>query len=153
MRTVKSFAELSAESPRYTDEVVLLLSHTSGKYKGGGQFKYDSSKVGQNDGGTVANGWVRVDLTLPQPEWFGAMGDNVRDDTLEVRKASQVNNRLHLVGDYIVTDTIVFDRANFFSVTGLDKNSIVRNRCVGKPCFKFQTREYTEVKNLKIRVS
>ena len=35
-------------------------------------------------------------------------------------------------------------------MTGLDKNSIIRNRCVGKPCFKFVTKEYTEVRNLKI---
>lgn len=150
MRTVDSFSDLLTTSPKYAGEVVLLLSHTSGKYKGGGQFKHDPSKLGQDDGGTVANGWVRVDLTLPQPEWFGASGDGVRDDTAEVKKAVALGkNRLRLVSDYVITDTIVFEK-NFFSVTGLDKNSTVQNRCVGKPCFKFITKEYTEVRNLKI---
>ncbi|WP_180116458.1 hypothetical protein [Acinetobacter sp. YH12140] len=54
----------------------------------GGWFEYNSSKASVNDGIMVFNGWVRITLeTVIYPEWAGAIGDEVADDTVAFKVA------------------------------------------------------------------
>lgn len=46
----------------------------------GGTFIYDSSKVLENNGGTIFNGWVRQYDAAVNVKWFGAKGDGITDD-------------------------------------------------------------------------
>lgn len=53
----------------------------------GGWFEYNTSKASVNDGIMIFDGWVRITLeTVIKPEWAGAVGDKVNDDTLPVQK-------------------------------------------------------------------
>lgn len=52
----------------------------------GGWFEYNSSKASVNDGIIVFNGWVRITLeTIIYPEWAGAVGNKVVDDTASLQ--------------------------------------------------------------------
>lgn len=59
-------------------------------YIGGGDFVFDLSKVGINDGGVILNGWVRIlRENHVTPQMFGALGGGVTDDSLAFKKAVQ----------------------------------------------------------------
>jgi len=73
----------------------------------GGIFVYDASRIADNDGGTVFNGWVRQYSRAVNVKWFGAVGDGSIDDTVAIQKA------LDITGDIYVSEGV-------YNVTGLD---------------------------------
>lgn len=57
-------------------------------YSGSGEFVYRSEYAGQNDGGIILNGWVRIwDGTTVQVDWFGADPTGQTDSTAAVAQA------------------------------------------------------------------
>lgn len=54
---------------------------------GGGRFRWDPSRVGENDGGVVLDGWVREIEGAVTPQMFGAKGDGVNDDRAAIQAA------------------------------------------------------------------
>ena len=85
---VESIADLLAIQNPKDGGSVFVKSYWSGWaaeafYRGaigGGEFVFDSSKIGINDGGLILDGWVRIWDTYITPEMFGAKGNVTTDD-------------------------------------------------------------------------
>ncbi|KQX00137.1 hypothetical protein ASC84_19100 [Acinetobacter sp. Root1280] len=98
--TVESIAELLAIQSPVDGQTVLVNSYQIGSGKGGGNFKYDSTKLNLNDGGLHFNGWIRLEATKHNVYDFGAYGDwnataqTGHDDTVAFQKYASylVNN-------------------------------------------------------------
>ncbi len=56
----------------------------------GGTFVYDSTQSTVNNGGTIFNGWIRQYDEAVNVKWFGAVGDGVTDDGINIQKALNV---------------------------------------------------------------
>ena len=101
--TVESVAEMLAIQNPHQGMIVHALAYRSGSmatnkpFLGGGDFYYDESKVGINNGGTIFNGWVRIYDSINIDD-FGAHGDAVTDDSIEFQNALNfcTNNSLEL---------------------------------------------------------
>lgn len=73
----------------------------------GGIFVYDDNKKSINNKGTIINGWVRQYDSEANVQWFGAVGNGVKDDTEALQQA--VNSEPCLwfpKGIYYITNTI-----------------------------------------------
>ena len=78
---LESIAQLaSIKNPR-NGQRVPVKSYHAGLGKGGDTFVYDASKADVNDGVVTYNGWVRQYDGILRPEYAGAKGDGVTDDT------------------------------------------------------------------------
>jgi hypothetical protein len=84
---VDSVADLSGLVGKYEGQQVSVKGYHAGSAVGGGIFYWDSTRTGENDGGTVFDGWVRILDGYVTPEMFGAVGDGVADDTDAVQAA------------------------------------------------------------------
>lgn len=51
----------------------------------GGWFKFNKSRLLENDGGTIFNGWERQDVRTARPEWWGAIPDGYFDCTAAIQ--------------------------------------------------------------------
>lgn len=130
-RAFASFDELRNARPTATGEVVYLISHVAGLYKGGGQFVGTLSS-GTNDYGMIAsNGstfhWDRIveDYETLNVLHFGAVHDGVTDDQAAVlrmitwaakQSSSLVRNGVRFVeGSIFISpiDLTATDRADF----------------------------------------
>ena len=85
-RSFDSFSALRAATPSSTGELVYLISHISGLYKGGGMFVGNLTK-GTDDGGMTASAgtayhWTRAfeDFETLNVLHFGAYHDGTHDD-------------------------------------------------------------------------
>src|SRR5690554_4898848 len=69
---VDSIADLLAlpEGQRKAGLRYLVRGYHAGSGVGGGEFYFDPSRVGENDGGTVLNGFVRVRSNNIVVDWF-----------------------------------------------------------------------------------
>jgi len=83
--TVATTADLSAGIAYKGGQEVFVQSRTAGRHKGGGRFYFDPTRTAENDGVTVFNGWVRSKIGKLKPEWAGAIGDGVTDDSAAFR--------------------------------------------------------------------
>lgn len=92
----------------------------------GGRFTYVEDRKNENDGVITFHGWVRQwDGLNIKPEWAGAVGDGITDDTIAIQKCldfcsptqwdtsiSVMNQKgsakyeLRLIGKYRITDTL-----------------------------------------------
>jgi hypothetical protein len=72
MLFVDSVADLAGLVGKEDGQQVSVKGYHTGSDVGGGVFYWDSSRTGENDGGTVFDGWVRiVTSTAYIAEWFG----------------------------------------------------------------------------------
>lgn len=76
---------------------------------GGGLFVWGGAGTPE-DGGVVVGGWHRMFNGAVCPEWFGAVGDGVTDDTVAVQKAVTLHPSVFLSGTYAVSAPIVLTR-------------------------------------------
>lgn len=90
IRTVATTSELTASLARKNGQEIYVQSRTSARHKGGGRFYFDSSRTDENDGVTVFNGWVRSKSEQLKPEWAGAIGDGIADDSPAFRLINSV---------------------------------------------------------------
>lgn len=88
--TVATTADLIADIGYKDGQEIYAQSRTAGRHKGGGRFYFDSNRVGENDGVTVFNGWVRSKSEQLKPEWAGAIGDGIADDSSAFRLINSV---------------------------------------------------------------
>jgi len=77
----------------------------------GGTFVFDESRINENDGGVVFNGWVRQFSDIVNIKWFGAIGDSIVNDIDYIQKAVDycVKNNIPLYvpqGTYIIGTSI-----------------------------------------------
>lgn len=89
-----SIAALRNVEPTANKQLISVTEHTAGKKLGGGFFEHDSSDTSSaDDNGVVivttgGKRWKRItDGMICVPEWFGAVGDNVNDDTAAINAA------------------------------------------------------------------
>jgi hypothetical protein len=82
-----SIADLSGLVGDYDGQKVSVKGYHAGSDVGGGIFYWDSSRTGENDGGTVFNGWVRLFEGGFIATWFGAVGDGISNDTIAIQSA------------------------------------------------------------------
>jgi len=68
-----SIADLSGLVGAFEGQQVSVKGYHAGSDVGGGMFYWDSSRTGENNGGTVFNGWVRILDGYVTPEMFGAV--------------------------------------------------------------------------------
>jgi hypothetical protein len=68
-----SIADLSGLVGDYDGQKVSVKGYHAGSDVGGGIFYWDSSRTGENNGGTVFNGWVRSTNGESDASWFGAV--------------------------------------------------------------------------------
>lgn len=66
-----------------TEYLVFVNGYYSGSNAGGGLFKYNSTRAGENDLGTIVNGWERIITDgVISPQMFGAKADGLADDSV-----------------------------------------------------------------------
>jgi len=99
----ESISLLRSIEPSFPNQMISLVSHTAGKGIGGGFFSYDDSdSTSQDNNGTVivtpgGKRWKRVingERVIPQ--WFGALGDGIADDSAAFTSASGSYNEVHV---------------------------------------------------------
>src|SRR5690554_3275208 len=86
---VDSIADLLAlpEGQRKEGLRYLVKGYYAGSDIGGGEFYWDVSRVSENDGGSVINGFTRIFDDVVTPEMFGAVGDGVELDSGSILNA------------------------------------------------------------------
>jgi hypothetical protein len=107
---VNSVADLAGLVGKEDGQQVSVKGYHTGSDVGGGIFYWDSTRTGENDGGTVFDGWVRILAGYVTPEMFGAKGDGVADDTAAIQAAlNSAVRRVHFASSadgYRLTATI-----------------------------------------------
>lgn len=78
---LESIADLSTIKNPKDGLRVYVKSYHAGLNKGGGYFIFNSTRVSENDLGTVINGWERNSTGNLNIYMFGAKGDGVSNDT------------------------------------------------------------------------
>ncbi len=86
LASVSSYTELAALTGLATGSLVRVNSGTGID----GLFRYDSSRSGDNDGGTVIDGWVRQYVGNIQIKWFGIDGTGSTNGTASFSSAIDV---------------------------------------------------------------
>ena len=133
---------------------MLVRSYAPNTGKGGGAFIYDANSTLAHNGGTVfkpsgftGNGaWIRL-YNIVEPQDFGAVGNGIRDDRLE----------LQAFADFICASTTMIkgNMNGIFRVTGPVKFNGVNDAIVSLECHceirpNFNTWEFTlEFNNLR----
>ena len=85
--TYNTIPDLLADHSPVTDEVYVVKGYHSINDGGGGSFYYVSTRAGENDGGSVLNGWVRIIENHVSPEMWGAWHDGIHDDANAINGA------------------------------------------------------------------
>lgn len=130
---VDSKAEL--ESLVGTDgQTVLMSSWHKGLHKGGGFFKYDSTKASINNHGTTINGWVRQYTGLANIFMFGARGYTYENpninDTVPIQRAIDTMRDIY-IPEGMFKCNLVF--TNSFNIRGAGKGSMLYPYDAAKP--------------------
>lgn len=129
IKTVESFAELSttAGTPDY---IVYMKGYYANSTSGGGLFKYNSSRAGENDSGTIVNGWERIfgdrdDLSF---QMFGAKCDGVTNDTVAFGNA--ITSALTQHKDIVLYNTLLLSAgatvSNIPSIIGMGDSAQIK---------------------------
>ncbi len=100
---VDTIADLSLIN---TDEVTSAYAkgHSIISDHAGGFFAYEINRVGENDAGTVFDGWVRQYQEDVNVKWFGAKGDGITDDSVAFTDALNMSTRIYVPDGYYVSD-------------------------------------------------
>lgn len=120
---VDSVADLLAlpEAARRADLHYLVRCFHAGTDVGGGGFYYDPSRVGESDGGTVLDGFVREIDGFITPSMFGAACDGETPDHAVINEAALAcrSKGLPLYGDqgkeYLLEGTVNLNCPSFLS--------------------------------------
>ena len=129
IKTIESFAELSttAGTPDY---IVYMKGYYANSTSGGGLFKYNSSRAGENDSGTIVNGWERIfgdrdDLSF---QMFGAKCDGVTNDTVAFGNA--ITSALTQHKDIVLYNTLLLSAgatvSNIPSIIGMGDSAQIK---------------------------
>ncbi|MFX9883182.1 phage tail protein [Acinetobacter baumannii] len=146
MATIQSVEEARNDAIKYADETkvqhvesleelltievwdnrtVFLKSYWPMLNKGGGLFKYDSTKKDFNDGGTIFNGWVRLNIDYVTPEMFGAKAEDGYDDynALQACISHKLETKL-LCSTYETSQGLIFKSGK--KITGTGISSVIK---------------------------
>lgn len=123
-----SVAEMLSISSPKNGMIISTKSYYAGLHKGGVSYVYDSTRTAENDGGSVINGWVAINITSNVEQW-GAKLDGVTNDT------SAVLNALTVLGEAEVIGDTVLDRFDFPQGAKLvGKSNIIYTRLPSVAC-------------------
>lgn len=116
IKTVNSISELLA-TPGTTEYLIRVRGYYSSNNDGGGIFRFNSSRIAENDFGTVFLGWERIDYDHFTPEMFGSTdsGDQL-SYFIALRNAINVNSGGKIILKrnklYTVSSNITFNVGN-----------------------------------------
>jgi len=135
-----------------TVETVRVLGYTADSDGGEGVFVYDASRSGENDSGTVFDGWVRQYSGAVNVRWFGVSGTDITSTALKIQNIVDDFKKVYLPeGTYFVNTAIVLASNREFY--GDDENTIIKiidsadAQCSG---VVVKDASYTTVRNIKV---
>lgn len=126
---VESVAEMLAVSNTYDGMSIATKSYHAGLNKGACSYYYDSSRIAENNGGSVINGWVAIDIISDVTQW-GAKGDGVSDDTVAFQNAVNNVDKLY-VPEGIYLCNVILNTA--FNIQGSGKSTVLKPFDISKP--------------------
>ena len=122
IKTVESISEL-LDLPGTTDYLVRAKGYYANTVAGGGLFRFNSSRIAENDFGTILLGWERILETEPlTPEMFGSTNSGDQQ-TYFIRMRDAIENynggsiSFQKNKSYIVSGAVTFNTGNI-TVTG-----------------------------------
>lgn len=128
VESVESIAEMIAIQNPKDGQIVNTKSYHAGLNKGACSYYYDITRATENNGGSIINGWVAIDITSNTEQW-GAKLDGVTNDT------TPIVNTLTTLGEASVYGNTVLDRFDFpEGAKLLGKANITYTRIPTIPC-------------------
>lgn len=120
---VDSIADLLAlpEGQRKEGLRYLVNGYHAGSVVGGGEFYWDESMVGENDGGGVLDGFVRIPTETITPRMFGAI-PGVPESQTNLLQAAM--NYCGANGVRLVVDDVYYVSATAWDVLGTDPYAV-----------------------------
>jgi len=121
---VDTLADLLALNVRKNGQLAEVSRFATDRQFGGGTFKFNQSRVAENDGISIFNGWERCQLPEKiSPFLAGAYGDFTSDDIDAIEKAKflarTLNTSVLINGSFAVSREIVINSGDSFVGTKL----------------------------------
>lgn len=146
-REVATIAALRSTEPSSDGQRIILLEHTAGTRKGGGQFRavLAGSSYTDNNGTIIktagGSAWLRENAEPTNPLMFGAVGDGITDDSAKITAALRACayhcdglGLTYGVGGTILQDQTVptlFTKAKLQYITALGTQTMMRMKNAG----------------------
>lgn len=121
---VDTLADLLSLNVRKNGQLAEVSRFATDRQFGGGTFKFNQTRVSENDGISVFNGWERCNLPEKiSPYLAGAYGDFTNDDIDAIEKAKvlakTLNTSVLINGSFAISREIVINSGDSFVGTRL----------------------------------
>ncbi|MEG9327949.1 right-handed parallel beta-helix repeat-containing protein [Salinimicrobium catena] len=119
VKNIKALRQLSLPDVKTRKEVTVLGFYEPGD-GGGGVFTWNPISTEEDNGGTIISTvdletgrWKRIYNDTINVKWFGAKGDGITDDTIEIQNALDIYGNIKFdYGIYIISKTLISIHSN-----------------------------------------